>query len=855
MPPSSAPARLPDRDPLDSFASRHALTPAARAELHALVDLTSPETTLPSWSEGQGSEALRTLILDDVSEGPAAPTAAGLGRFERLGLLGEGATGTVWRVHDPVLGRTVALKVLRPELGHRAEALARIIQEARTTARLQHAGVVPVYELGRLEDGRVWFTMREVRGRTLRAVIRDRWASDGTAARRGLVELLRRAVEAVAYAHSHGVVHRDLKPSNIMVGEFGEVLVVDWGLAHLLDDAPHEGLASAVGTPGYMPPEQATGRYDEIGPPADVWSLGAILLEILTGRAPYAGLEAEAILMRVRAGTPPSLDGVEPAPLAEVCDRALRPAPEHRYGDASALAAELDAWLVGTRAREQALAAVADSDRVGAEILGLQTRADDLRARAEQALAGVQAWEPEARKAEGWGLLQDAEALDQQIRRLEQQRLEGLRSALSLVPALPEARERLADHYLAVHKDAEARRDAARAAEAELLLRRYGAGRHAAWLEGRGALSLTSDPPGAEVDLYRYTLHNRRLVPTFERSLGVTPLDRAPLERGSWLLVLRAPGRAEVRFPVRLGRQEHQAVDLPVPLPPPLDPGEVYVPPGRFLAGSDPEADKALPGRRLWVDGFILQRHPVTNRDYLTFLNDLLDQGREADALRFAPRERPGVHGAEGALIYGRDAAGRFIQVPDADGDTWDPDWPVFQVDWTCAVAYAAWLTARTGQPWRLPSEWEWEKAARGVDGRAYPWGDQLDPSWCCMWDSHAARPLPARVTAFPVDESPYGARGLAGNVRDWCMEAWDPEADGLGEALRRADIEARWAEALEAATQPPPRVTPPELWRALRGGSWNGDAQFARTAQRSWTSPSLRGPYQGFRLARSWSP
>ncbi|MCP5024823.1 MAG: formylglycine-generating enzyme family protein, partial [Actinomycetia bacterium] len=143
------------------------------------------------------------------------------------------------------------------------------------------------------------------------------------------------------------------------------------------------------------------------------------------------------------------------------------------------------------------------------------------------------------------------------------------------------------------------------------------------------------------------------------------------------------------------------------------------------------------------------------------------------DALRWAPREAAGQQGKQGALIYGRDEHGHFRLVPDADGDLWELDWPVLNVDWYCATAYAAWHAARTGQPWRLPWDFEWEKAARGVDGRIFPWGDGIDPTYACFRDSHPGRPLPQLVDSFPLDVSPCGVRGLGGNVRDWCVDHW----------------------------------------------------------------------------------
>ena len=157
----------------------------------------------------------------------------------------------------------------------------------------------------------------------------------------------------------------------------------------------------------------------------------------------------------------------------------------------------------------------------------------------------------------------------------------------------------------------------------------------------------------------------------------------------------------------------------------------------------------------------------------MAHLDDLVSQGREEEALRHVPRERAGARDEPGAMIYGRTGSGGFVLRADVDGDIWEPDWPVIMVDWHGAVAYCHWLAGLTGKEWRLPWEMEWSKAARGVDGRWYPWGSRLDPSWCCMRDSHEGRALPAVVDSYPLDISPYGVRGLGGNSRDWCLDVY----------------------------------------------------------------------------------
>jgi len=235
-----------------------------------------------------------------------------------------------------------------------------------------------------------------------------------------------------------------------------------------------------------------------------------------------------------------------------------------------------------------------------------------------------------------------------------------------------------------------------------------------------------------------------------------------------------------------------------------------------------------------------VKRFPVTNREYLAFLDDLVATGREEEALRHAPRERGGKEGETGALIYGRRPDGRFELVADADGDVWLPGYPVCMVDWWGARAYAEWLAARTGLPWRLPGELEWEKAARGVDGRFFPWGDVLDPSWCCMRDSHPGRLLPAVVDSYPVDESPCGVRGMAGGMRDWCADLYDRDRPTLVDSS----------------------VGPPDVGdvtdrarRPLRGGACYYIARVIRVAYRYGDVPWNRFAFSGFRVCRGLAP
>jgi formylglycine-generating enzyme required for sulfatase activity len=861
-----------------------ARAPDLHAELRALLAQSFPASTVA------GSSTDPTLLRPPsaeptqrvADEGPSAlvgslPAAAA---HQVLGELGRGGMGVVERVWDPRLRRVVARKVMHATLS--AGARARVLEEARATAQLQHPGIVPVYDLGEA-DGRPWFTMKEVQGETLRTVLRRehqaarRSAEGRSAGLRRLMAIYLAVCRAVGFAHARGVVHRDLKPTNVMVGGHGEVLVMDWGIAKVLAGGDEEwvpdgrdptGRASAeqtrvgsvLGTPAFMSPEQARGEVASVDQRSDVYALGAVLYELLTGAAPYRGDSAE-VVRAVVVGPPPSLRGLageralstfgaEAGELVEVCERAMSRAREDRPADASVLADAVQAWLDGSRLREQAMAVVADAAARTPQVAALRARAVLLRTEAEAELKGVGTWQPEADKVAAWAKEDEATALEQQAALVDLEAESLLRASLTHAPALPEAHAALAERYQREHAAAEVARTSPARAEALLRqhlvalpdghpVRRAGA----AYLQGDGALTLITDPPGAEVELHRYELRSRRLVAVPERALGRTPLRAVPLARGSWLCVVRHPERAPVRYPVFLRRGEHwdgvppEGGDPhPVVLPRPseLGPDDRYVPAGWAWTGGDREALNSLPRRRLWVDGHVVRRFPVTNREYLVFLDALVAAGRADEALRFAPRERAGTVTDEGALVYGFD--GRCFSLrPDADGDVWAPDWPVILVEWFGAEAFAAWEAQRTGQPWSLPSEIAWEKSARGVDGRIFPWGDWADTSWACINPSYRGRAVPAVVDSYPVDESVYGVRGLGGNVRDWCAEDWRAEGPPV-EGSRILHPPA-------GAARGPARV--------FRGGGWNFTTTHSRSSFRDRAASVTRSSLLGFRLAR----
>ncbi|MCC6153096.1 MAG: protein kinase, partial [Candidatus Hydrogenedentes bacterium] len=305
------------------------------------------------------------------------------GRYTNQSEYARGGIGRVLLVQDQHLGREIAMKELLPFTEYADESMrlekspvrqsmdlvVRFLQEARVTGQLEHPSIVPVYELGRRRDGTLYYTMKLVRGRTLGAAIRE---AKTLPERLALLSHIVDLCQAIAYSHSRRVIHRDIKPSNVMVGRFGETVVLDWGLAKVQgkkDEAAaqieetlktlrlppaakgHQTHAGQVlGTPTYMPPEQAAGQIDRIDERSDIYSLGAVLYTLLTGKYPYDGENASEILNRVLVGPPKPVLEVEPnAPpeLAAICERAMQREADKRYKEAKDLADDVVRFQTG----------------------------------------------------------------------------------------------------------------------------------------------------------------------------------------------------------------------------------------------------------------------------------------------------------------------------------------------------------------------------------------------------------------------------------------------------------------------------------------------------------------------------
>ena len=387
--------------------------PGLASDLEDLLKARGAGPVSERLSRQYGSEVDPQISLGDAGEGDSdftsdvverlAEHSPASGRYKLKGEIARGGQGAILRVWDEDLRRNLAMKVIlgsadgssteaiRPDAVRAttpavdSRTLARFLEEAQVTGQLDHPGIVPVHELGLDSQGGVYFTMRLVKGEHLGAILEKVRHGEGGWNRTRALGTLLKACEALAYAHDKGVIHRDLKPSNIMVGRFGEVYVMDWGLARVLgsDDGrdlrlrevPPEPTSSlqtvrkdasdpdsplitmdghVVGTPAYMSPEQANGNVAAMGPTSDVYAMGAILYQLIAGHPPFmspgAALNNYAIWARVQEGAPPDVRNEAPrAPveLVAICEKAMSREQSDRYSTVIELADDLRSFVEG----------------------------------------------------------------------------------------------------------------------------------------------------------------------------------------------------------------------------------------------------------------------------------------------------------------------------------------------------------------------------------------------------------------------------------------------------------------------------------------------------------------------------
>ena len=621
---------------------------------------------------------------------------------------------------------------------------------------------------------------------------------------RRVLRVLVSACLAVEYAHRRGVVHGGLEPWMVLTGEFGEVFVVGWEAAN---DQPDPG--------------------DELG---DVFALGTLLYQTLTGEGPFAeeGLRNRA--------TPPAVrrpDLQIPLRLDAICMKAIEIDRGNRLASARDLAEALEEWLDGVEdvedRRRKASWLVEQAILRSAAYLGRRQQYRHLEDQAEterRQVADAQSDIEDKRRV--WQLEDEARQLKRDALTAFADAERFYHKALEFDSVSVAARRGLADlHYdrlLFAERPGRGSPDEIHYYRTQL--EAFNDGRYDDDLAGLGSLRVIAHPTNAEVYLFRHVERDRRLVAVPWRTpegeaadagairspsrnddsfLGYAPLFRLDLPMGSYLVVLRAEGKRDARFPVHIGRNGHQEVAVRLYTDDQIGGGYLLVPRGPCEVGGDAQAPGAWPRRTVEVPDFVITEYPVTRGEYLEFLNAV---GRHYPntARAHAPRRE------DSQETHWIESSPGVWSLPTNGGPE---DLPIVGVSWQDAAAYCDWLSVREGRKVHLPREVQWEKAARGADGRTYPWGSGFDPSFLQhgLEPSREGHNHRCVVSEFPVDASPYGVRGLAGNVMEWCEDYYSHDS----------------------------------AWRVIRGGSFVHDAPFCRSARRQGSHPHR--PRHGHRI------
>ena len=817
-------------------------------------------------------------------------------RYTYQGELGSGGMGRVRRVCDQLLNRNVALKSLHPFLSKQSAMYTQFVQETQILAQLQHPNIPPVYDLGVLDNGSPFFTTSEIKGKSfadeLKRIYREPDHLEGVTeswSLKNLISIFHKVCLAVAFAHDRGVVHRDLKPNNIMINHHEEILVVDWGLAEVVaadfhsqpthEKSTNQKKMKLCGTPGYIAPELLNGTL-VLDYAHDVFALGAIFFEILYGKKLIEGNGSTELLNNTRLQKvrrfkeqvtqtdTERLGDLEfkfieytsytgqilPKTLVELCQKVCEFDPSKRTMSARELAQHIALWLDGSKQREAALVLVEHAEQLNEEIGRSLSQAKTYQKEAAEYIKDIELYEPEEMKWNSWIAEHKAQELTHRAELLKVKQLQLYRGALARKDDLVEAHKALALSYQKQHQQAEIQGDYLAAQRAMVIMSEHVLAlpksdilrRHLMnYIEGTGTLSLRVEPAEAQIVLFPQIIEYRRYINGKPKMLGSGPLKQLTVDKGSYLLEVSHPRYHSAIFPIYLNRNEKfEYLDpdgklntlklLPLGT---LSTNECYIPAGWCELGGDLGTPNSLPQTKVWIGNFVIQRFSVTNQDYLIFLNDLIKQNRLEEALLHVPREQSTKKEEQGKALYLMNEEGFFELSHDPKVKFGRPRQPVTLVMWRSARAYADWLAQKDNKPWRLPMEFEWEKAARGVDRRSYPWGNEHDPSRSCMKDSHLGEIEIVDVDLFPVDESIYGVRGLAGNTRDWCLDRFRESGPPMENG----------------------RLTPPSEedladlgFKSTRGGSYGNSASRARSADRDWWFPEKSYLGRGFRLV--WS-
>ncbi len=778
--------------------------------------------------------------------------------------LGGGGAGRVMAAFDWVIGRAVALKVVNKGREAADDFVHRFLKEAQITGQLVHPSIIPIYDLGSLADGQPCYTMPIVKHHSLADVLYGENTKHAWPLSR-VCTVFVQVCRAMAYAHWKGVVHRDLKPQNILLGDYGEVYVSDWGVARVMGEdwesvtteAPQAAKVALrdtlqrdtkqgtiIGTPGYMAPEQIRAEWSTLDHRADLFALGVILYEILTGQHPFQAksiVESFANTVEKNPVPPTQISISCPLVLEDLCLKLLEKDKNNRPASAAVVAAEIEAFLEGDKElkrRRQEIAKLVDQAKIPARFYkALRAERDRLLDEARSILSDLNPWDSVTLKRAAWQRQEKALTHETEQARALAQAVDLYSRALGQDPDYAPARLGLADLFWACAQQAEADRNDTNRSYYESLVRDYDDGRYATILSSDARIDIRSIASGAEVLLYQYKEKDRVLVPSKEQHLGTTPIIEMSLAPGSYLLILRHERFRDVRYPLLCRRREYLNLKISLFKDNEIGDGFVYIPAGFSLFGGDPDAQvDPLPSEEIRLEDFAIAKHPVTFGEYLEFVNDLHQEDAKQAQMRL-PR-----HASNNNPFVILNDQG--VWVPSYEGIIATPGRmfcseidvakvPVFSISWFDAIAFASWRSRRDGIQYRLPTEAEYEKSSRGADGRFFPWGNHSDPTFCKMRKSRPGYCQPEPVGTFITDQSPYGICDLAGGIREWAADIHN-------------EISAETAQAADD-TSPNQHAD----LRASRGGAWANTMPLVRASSRILHFASSRSSTVGMRLAK----
>jgi serine/threonine-protein kinase len=594
------------------------------------------------------------------------------------------------------------------------------------------------------------------------------------------------------------------------------------------------------------------GEWDTVDHRVDTFAMGVVLYEMLTGHGPFeARSTAEMMIATVERDPrlPREFAPGCPLLLEDLCLAMLEKEPLKRPASMDDVAMAIEVYLEGAKEKErrraEALRLCARAEDPVERFLQLESERERLTEQARQALKHIKSWEPVDKKRVGWALEDLADKAEREAALALAEVIELYTKALGYDSECKDAHEGLARLYWTRARAAESERRVATQVYFEALVVEHDEAKFGRLLRADGRLSVTSPTAGADVFVQQWVERERVLVLDEMLHVGTTPVQEVRLAPGSWMVTLRAEGMRDTRFPVSLPRGAHHVAEVNLYTDAEIGEGYIYIPGGRVTLGGDLEAYDAVPRQEVMVKDFALAPFPVTLREYCAFLDDL----EKTDA-RLALRHAPHVdRGPEGFSVR-RTANGTWEPdpiiiegetrrlFPQEEGHLWNV--PAHLIDWFDSVAYCRWRSTRTGSKIHLPTEAEWEKAARGADGRFYPWGDRFDATFALVRGSRAFAPQPEPVGTFPRDVSPYGIRDMAGGMREWV-------GDIFGE---------KTAAELEAEVRPSDDTPRGESgYRQSRASNWQADHKWARAASRAAIYPLLRGTGLGFRCAKTLTP